>query len=114
MTSTNGDTTATFGHYEEEAIVSLALDFPELFLSLANFITPELFLRIEVKYVIAWILKLYNDHSVIPTRKLLHDKIARQLTADEPYKEILALVDRPSDPREVPIIRTTLKDWARL
>lgn len=102
-----------FGAYEEEAIVSFALDFPELFGSMIHFIEPNLFTRLETRFVIAWILQLHKDHDVIPTRPILRDSIIRQLTVDDPYKQILAIVDRPSNPREVPIIRDRLTEWAK-
>jgi hypothetical protein len=37
--------------------------------------------------------------------------LAKILTVDDPYEEILSIVDRPSNPRETPILRQTLRDW---
>lgn len=114
--STNdaSETVSQFGAYEEEAIISFALDFPDLFIPMIHFIEPNLFTRLEVRFVIAWILKIYKDHDVIPTRQLLRDTIIRHLTVDDPYKQILSVTDRPSNPREVPIIRNRLIEWAKL
>lgn len=101
-----------FGFHEEEAIIAYAIDFPEMFTSIIHFIEPALFGRMECQYVMAWILKLYKKHDVIPTRHLLLDQIMRHLTVDDDYKGVIEIVNRKSNPREVPIIRDTIKSWA--
>lgn len=106
-------TVAQFGAYEEEAIVSLILDLPEFVQTIIQFIEPDLFTRIETRYIVAWILKIYQEHEVIPTRELLKDQILRDLTADDQYEEVIRILDRKSSPREVPLVRSKLKEWAR-
>lgn len=103
-----------FGLHTEEGIVSLALDMPEVFDAIAPYIKPDLFSNLSVKYVMAWLLNLRDKYGVMPTRGLLKDKIIKQLTVDMPYEPILAVIDRPSDPREVPAIREGLREWARM
>ena len=49
------DESGEFGKYQEEAIISLALDFPEFFTSVGRFMTPSMFTRVETQYVIAHI-----------------------------------------------------------
>lgn len=112
--STNGEhVQPQFGFHEEEAIVSLALELPEFFSSIIHFVEPDLFSRIETRYVMTWILKVYKQYGVVPTRKILHDKVARHLTVDDPYGAIIEIINRPLNPREAPIIRDMLKEWAR-
>jgi replicative DNA helicase len=107
----SGSIDTPFGPNMEASIVSLLLDFPELYIPTARFMTVDLFARPEVKYVIAAIQQDYEKFGIIPTRNLLHDRLAKILTMDDPYEEILAIVDKPSDPREAPILRQVLREW---
>jgi replicative DNA helicase len=100
-----------FGPNMEAGVISLILDFPELYIPTAKFFTAELFSRPEVKYVVAALKQDYEKFGVVPSRALLHDRLAKQLTADDPHQEILGVVKRLSDPREAPIIRQTLREW---
>lgn len=102
-----------FGSYEEEAIISLALDIPEFFSSVGRFITPDMFARPECKLLIAEILNSFEKYNVIPTRSILRDKIASILTEDDPYQQVLDIVDRKSNHREIPIIKDNLLKWAK-
>lgn len=103
----------TFGKYQEEAIVSIALDIPEFFSSVGRFITPSMFSRMETQYVMAHILNEVEKNGTVPTRKLLRDHIEKTITEDEPFEEVLRIVDRKSNPREVPMIKDTLIKWAK-
>jgi len=103
----------TFGKYQEEAIVSIALDIPEFFSSVGRFITPSMFSRVETQYVMAHILNEVEKNGTVPTRKLLRDHIEETITEDEPFEEVLRIVDRKSNPREVPMIKDTLIKWAK-
>lgn len=102
-----------FGNYEEEAIISLAIDFPEFFTSVGRFMTPDMFGRLECQFVMSKLLNSFEKYNIIPTRKILRDHIETELTEDDPFEDVLALVDRQSDPREVPIIKDTLLKWAK-
>lgn len=100
-----------FGPHEEEAMISLLLDFPELYIPVAKYLSPDLFDRIDTKYVVAALQRDFDLHGVVPSRALLRDRLAQSLTVDDPYEEILSVVDRKSDPREVPYLRETLHKW---
>lgn len=102
-----------FGPNQEEAIISLALDHPEFFTAIGRFMKPDMFGNLECRWVIAEILNSFEQHNVVPPRKLLRDKMIHSLTEDDPWQRVLDLVDRPSDPREVPIIKDTLLRWAQ-
>jgi hypothetical protein len=105
--------TTPFGSYEEEAIISLALDHPEFWTSVGRFLKPSMFARLECRLVAAEILNSFEKYDIVPTRKILRDRIVASLTEDDPYDEILRIVDRKSDYREVPIIKDTLLKWAK-
>lgn len=108
-----GTDSTPFGAYEEQAIISLAFDLPQFFTGVSRFITPPMFQRAECRYVIAMILNQYEEFNVVPTRPLLREKVLAELTEGHPYEEVLAVIDRPSDYREVPIIKDTLLKWAK-
>lgn len=109
----NEPTRTPFGPYEEEAIISVALEHPEFFTAVGRFLKPQMFAQPKTQFVIGHILNCFEKFNVVPTRKLLRDQIASSLTADDPWEDILALIDRPADHREVPIIKDTLLKWAR-
>lgn len=98
--------------YQEEAIISLLIDFPDFFSSVASFLEPKFFNKVEVQYVLANIKNRFNDTGYVPTRELLHDIIAQQLTVDDPYEEVLRIVNRRSNPRDVPFLKEKLRVWA--
>lgn len=102
-----------FGPYEEEAIISLALDHPEFFTSVGRFMKPTMFSRLECQLVVAEILNSFEQFEIVPTRGILRDRIIGTLTEDDPYEEIIRIVDRKSDYREIPVIKDTLLKWAQ-
>lgn len=102
-----------FQPYEEEAIVSLALDHPEFFTSIGRFLKPTMFSRMECQLVMAEILNSFESYDIVPSRKILRAKLESLLTEDDPFEDIFAVVDRPSDHREIPIIKDTLLKWAQ-
>lgn len=101
-----------FGPHEELAIVSLVLDFPEMYVPLAKYFTADLFEQTSAKYVMASIKQDYDAHGVIPSRNLLRDRLAKTLTADDPVDEIIGTIQRKSDPREIPFLKSALHQWA--
>jgi replicative DNA helicase len=107
------DNDTPFGKYQEEAIISLALDHPEFFTNVGRYLKPDMFGRQECKYVIATILNYFEKYRVIPTRLLIRDIIEKDLTPDQPFELVFKVIDRKSDPREVPIIKDTLMKWAK-
>lgn len=102
-----------FGGYQEEAIISLALDLPEFFTTAARFIKPDHFGKLEAKWLMAEILNTFEKYNIVPTRKWLKDHVSRQLNADDNYQEMYRLIDRKSDPREIPLVKDTLLKWSK-
>lgn len=100
-----------FGSHMQAGIVALILDFPELWAPAERFITPDIFSEFPVKYAIAILKREYEKHGIIPTRELLYDIAAKELTVDDPYEEILDVIKAPSNPRETPIIRQKLHEF---
>jgi len=113
LASSTSDTIKPFGPYEEEAIISLALDLPQFFTGVGRFLQPAMFARIECQWAIAEILNTYEKHGVVPTRKLLKDRLLASFTEDDPYEAVLRVIEVPSDPRDTPLIKDTLLRWAK-
>lgn len=107
------DESKPFGNYQEEAIISLALDHPEFFTNVGRYLKPDMFGRQECKYVIAVLLNHYEKYRVIPTRLLIRDIIEKDLTPEQPFDLVYKIIERKSDPREVPVIKDTLMKWAK-
>lgn len=103
----------TFGKNEEKSIISLAFDQSEFFSSIISYLKDDYFELFETRFVFSIIKYHYEKNNVIISRSICKDIILDQLTADDPHKDILELVDRESDPREVPIIIDKLTDWAK-
>ena len=102
-----------FGKFEEDAIVSLALDDPDFLIPVAKYLKPELFTKLSTRFVIAVVLNYLEKFGEVPTRGILRDKVAAELTEDDPYEEILSLIDRRSNRREVPQVKDLLVKWAK-
>lgn len=106
------DDQSPFDVHEEPAIVSLALDFPEFFISIASFISPDIFQDMNCRLIMAHMLNYNEQFSVIPSRAILRSRLLKSLTTDVDYQSILAILDRPSDHREVPILKDVVQKWA--
>lgn len=102
-----------FGKHEEKAIISLAFDQPDFFSSILPYLKSEFFDQFATRFVFDNISYYYERNGVIITREMCKDKIYEDLTADDPHEEIVAVVDRKSDPREVPILVDKLMDWSK-
>lgn len=102
-----------FGKYEERAIISLAFDQPEFFSAILSYLKDEYFESYDSKYVFSLIKYDYDKHGVILSRAMCLDIAKEGLTADDPFKEVIDLIERESDPREVPIISAKLVEWAK-
>ena len=102
-----------FGLHIEKAIVSLAFDHPELFLTAGRHFSPELFQSPEAQYVMTIILNALEEHNIVPTRGVARDYAIQQLNTDQPYAPILELIDRKSDPRETPMVKSQLIKWLK-
>jgi len=102
-----------FGSHEEKVIISLAFENPEFFITVMPYLEESYFDQKICKFVFAIIKHHYVKHSVIISRNLATDISKRALTADDPHEEILDLINKPVDPRELPIVMETLVDWAK-
>jgi replicative DNA helicase len=102
-----------FGKHEETAIISLAFDQPEFFSAVLPHLKIDHFEQYETQYIFNIIQYHFEKHNIIVTRKLCIDIAEQNLTADDPHDEILNLIRRESDPREVPVITDRLIEWAR-
>jgi replicative DNA helicase len=80
---------------------------------MSQFIKPDMFGRLEARYVMAELLNMIEKYNVVPTRPVLREHIESKLSVDDPFEQVLQLVDRKSDYREVPIIKDLLLSWAR-
>lgn len=103
----------TFGKTEEYAIISLVFDQPEFFSAILPYLKDEFFEQFETKFVFNIIKYHFEKHGVLVSRNMCLDIVLQSLTADDPHEEIIKLVQRESDPREVPIITDKLMEWAR-
>jgi replicative DNA helicase len=62
----------------------------------------------------AHILNYYEKYEVYPSREMLHDIVAKDLTIDTPNaEETLQIVKNKSSPRDVPGIKNRILEWAR-
>ena len=102
-----------FGPDSEKAIVSLSFDHPEFFNSVAMQLSYKYFRLAETKYVMAIVENLYVKHGYVPPRHIVRDYILKHLTVDDDYQPVLEVVDRESNPRELPFIKEELINWAR-
>jgi replicative DNA helicase len=102
-----------FGPHEEIAIISLSFDQPEFFSAVIGYLRDEHFDRYEAKFVFNIIKFYYDKHNIIVTRPMCIDVAEQTLTADDPHDDVISLIKRESDPREVPIITERLMEWAR-
>lgn len=102
-----------FGPYQEEVIIPFALDHPDFFAPIARFLKPDMFKRATCRLVVAAILNSFDRHGIVPTRKWLVDQLAARLTVDDPHEEIMGLIEQPSNPRDVPLVKETLLKWAK-
>jgi replicative DNA helicase len=102
-----------FGRSEEHAIIALAFDQPDFFNALMQHLKIDFFREYETKFVFALIKYYFDKHNVIISRKMCKDYALESLTVDDPHKDVLELIDRESDPREVPIIMEKLAMWAK-
>lgn len=102
-----------FGPHEERAIISLALDEPEFFATAGRYITHSFFRLPEAQWVMGIIEDLFQKTGAVPTRNLVRDYAIKHLTVDDDYEAFLSVIDRHSDPREIPAIKESLVNWAR-
>ncbi len=103
-----------FADFEEEIIVSIALDLPEYFLSLAHLLEWSLFTRPHTQYVMMTLLDYVNKYQAVPTRQNLANRISKALTVDSAnWEDIVRVITRPASERDYPAVKDTLNNWAK-
>jgi len=107
------ENTSAFGINTERAIISLILDNPEFFTAAGQHISHKFFKAAESKYIMGIIEILFEESSVVPSRSVVRDYAVQNLTVDSDFEPIIELIDRKSDPREVPFVKRELLQWAR-
>lgn len=102
-----------FGPETEVAIVSLIFDYPEFFTSIGQHFTHKFFHKAEAKYVIGIVEELYEKFGSVPPRSVVRDEAFKKLTVEDDYEPIVELINRASDPRELPFVKKEIINWAR-
>lgn len=103
-----------FAQFEEEAIVSLAFDAPDYFLSVSHLVKPDLFTSPHVGYVMTYLMKHVDDYMTVPTRHLVWNQIRKHITtSDVYYEDVERVVKRPASPRDLPAVKDVLSQWAK-
>lgn len=102
-----------FGPNEEKVIVSLAFMSPEFFGSVGQHLEENYFYLPEARFVFTLINSYYEKHETIPTKEVIRDIALKTLTVDDDYESVLKVIDYEPDPREIPMAKDSLLDWAR-
>jgi len=108
------DTEGVLADFEEEAIVSIALDNPEYFLSIHHLLDPAIFTRLHTKFLINELLDCAQRYQTIPTRPAFLKHIKKLLTVDYPgWEEAVEVVKRPASYRDIPMVKEKLDEWIK-
>lgn len=104
-----------FSDSDEKNIIALALGHPEFFTAAAPYLTPEAFTNPGYRMVFAIIMNYYEKYSTIPTRKTLIEELTerQRYNYDEYFDTIFDAIKYKLDPRDTPIIRDNLLNWAK-
>jgi replicative DNA helicase len=102
-----------FTKFQEESIISLALDHPEFFMATGRFMRPDMFHEPAPSLLMAHILNYMEKYDFVPTRALVRDEVATVLTEDEDYESVFAALDRKISHRDVPALKDSLLAWAK-
>lgn len=102
-----------FGPNWEAAVISLIFDQPEFITTILNYIDDDFFNEFSCKWVFTIVKFHWLKHNIIASRTILLDTAVKNLTSDDPHEEIIKLIKRESDPREVPIVKADLINWAK-
>jgi hypothetical protein len=95
----------------EEPIVSALFDHPQ-FVEV-GLLRPEHFESHTCKYVVANLLNYLEKYKVLPTREALWSVLEHMLTEDDPWEPVQRLIFRPSNPREIPLVKDKMREWLR-
>jgi hypothetical protein len=102
-----------FGLVEERGIISLIFDQPEFITAIFTYLNESYFENFETKYVFSLVKHEFDKHGIIMSRQMCVDIAKDTLTAADPHREIIDLINHETDPREAPIIIEKLVGWAR-
>lgn len=105
---------AEFTKFEEENIILLALESPEFFYRISTFMKPTYFERPECQYLVNSLVEYYEKFQAIPTKELIENHIAKDLSADDEVTgPLLEVLNKKLDPRNSPFIRDLVITWAK-
>lgn len=110
---TVGTKKVPFGPDTEKAIVSLIFEQPEFFTTIGQHLSHKFFSLVEAQYIVGIVEQLYDETGSVPPRGIVKDYALKDLTVDHDYEPILELIERKSNPREIPFIKNELIRWAR-
>ncbi|MEM3000681.1 MAG: DnaB-like helicase C-terminal domain-containing protein [Candidatus Nitrosocaldus sp.] len=102
-----------FGEYEEQAIISLALDIPEFFEQIGSYLTYKFFKKEHHQYVYAIIQDCFRKYGTIPSREMVLDIAKKDLKVEDNYQPIIDTIERKINYRDIPLIKKAILDWAR-
>jgi replicative DNA helicase len=102
-----------FGDHEEQTIISLSFDQPELMLPVMSYLEESHFRGKHTSWVFSVIKEYYNKHGIILNRGMCLDIVKGILTVNDPHKEILAIIKKPLDSRESIVTVSHLIEWAK-
>jgi RecA-family ATPase len=82
----------------------------------------ELFSSPIQQLIVAWIHRLYSKHGTVPTHQTLWRHMAKQLTTDDPYQDVLDCLGWDSirrqvtagpNPRDTPYVIEEVRGWVK-
>jgi replicative DNA helicase len=109
----SGSKERPFGPHEEKTIISLAFHAPEFFGSVGQHLDAKYFHVPEVRFIYGIIDTLYQKHEIVPTKAVVRDAVTKILTVDDDFDQILEIIDQEPNPKDIPIVKESLIDWAR-
>ncbi|NQT17671.1 MAG: AAA family ATPase [Planctomycetes bacterium] len=104
----------SFGSLDTQ-IISLLLDDSEWAGTVLPMLEPLQFTTDEHRVIIMKMKEFYECDGIVPTRDLLWDRCASELTPDDRcFPDVKAAIYRPSDLNEVSYVRTEITQFARV
>lgn len=103
-----------FDAFEEEVIVSLAMDNPDYFVSIHHLLEPTLFALPHVQYIVNELIDCAQKWQTVPQRMAFTKLIKSTLGIDSDYwLEIKNLLERPASYRDLPMVKDKLDGWVK-
>jgi hypothetical protein len=118
------EATKAFQHYEEEVVISLVIDNPDVYSQYREFLDPSIFQRPCTKWLAAQLYEFWDKSAAtkpeksLPSRELFIDYVKNNLIYDELYDglqgdEILRIVQNPAIQKDVYYIQKQLETWLK-